>query len=64
MSIETSTYDVHAIQKDFPILKNARPHGKPLVYLDNAASNQKPQAVIDATGVQIEIGRASCRERV
>lgn len=32
---------------DFPILKT-RVHGKPLVYLDNAATTQKPQAVIDA----------------
>jgi cysteine desulfurase/selenocysteine lyase len=35
------------IRQDFPILKQ-RIHGKPLVYLDNAASAQKPQAVIDA----------------
>lgn len=48
MSIETSTYNVQAIRADFPILEAVRPHGKPLVYLDNAASNQKPQAVIDA----------------
>ena len=48
MSIETSTFDVQTIRKDFPILEKARPHGKSLVYLDNAASNQKPQAVIDA----------------
>src|SRR5512135_1243112 len=32
---------------DFPILKT-KVHGKPLVYLDNAATTQKPQAVIDA----------------
>ena len=32
---------------DFPVL-NQRVHGKPLVYLDNAATTQKPQAVIDA----------------
>ncbi|MGB4874416.1 MAG: cysteine desulfurase [Candidatus Competibacter sp.] len=35
------------IRADFPILRQ-RVHGKPLVYLDNAASVQKPQAVIDA----------------
>ncbi|MDB5544626.1 MAG: cysteine desulfurase, SufS subfamily [Hyphomicrobiales bacterium] len=39
-------YDVEAIRKDFPIL-NERPYGKPLVYLDNAASAQKPRQVID-----------------
>ena len=35
-----------SIRSDFPILL-VRPHGKPLVYLDNAATTQKPQAVID-----------------
>jgi cysteine desulfurase/selenocysteine lyase len=40
-------YDVDAIRKDFPILSR-QVHGKPLVYLDNGASAQKPQAVIDA----------------
>ena len=39
-------YDVEAIRRDFPIL-NERPYGKPLVYLDSAASAQKPKAVID-----------------
>jgi cysteine desulfurase/selenocysteine lyase len=38
---------VSRIREDFPILKQLV-HGKPLVYLDNAASAQKPQAVIDA----------------
>ncbi len=38
-------YDVDAIRQDFPILAE-RPYGKPLVYLDNAASAQKPNAVI------------------
>jgi cysteine desulfurase/selenocysteine lyase len=35
-----------AVRKDFPILRQ-QVHGKPLVYLDNAATTQKPQAVID-----------------
>src|SRR5438128_1335729 len=38
--------DVEAIRQDFPILRQ-RVHGKPLVYLDNAATTHKPQAVID-----------------
>jgi cysteine desulfurase/selenocysteine lyase len=42
-----SGYDVEAVRRDFPILSRTV-HGKPLVYLDNAASAQKPQAVIDA----------------
>ena len=39
-------YDVEAIRADFPILAE-RPYGKPLVYLDNAASAQKPSPVLD-----------------
>ncbi|MFQ5851118.1 MAG: SufS family cysteine desulfurase [Candidatus Binatia bacterium] len=41
------SFDVWRIREDFPILKQ-RVHGKPLVYLDNAATGQKPQVVIDA----------------
>lgn len=40
-------FDVEAIRADFPILRE-RVHGKPLVYLDNAATSQKPDAVIRA----------------
>jgi cysteine desulfurase/selenocysteine lyase len=40
-------FDVDAIRKDFPILQR-QVNGKPLVYLDNGASAQKPQVVIDA----------------
>jgi cysteine desulfurase/selenocysteine lyase len=40
-------FDVEAIRAQFPILQR-QVHGKPLVYLDNAASAQKPRAVIDA----------------
>ena len=42
-----SPFDLAAVRGDFPILA-ARVHGKPLVYLDNAATTQKPPAVIDA----------------
>ena len=42
----TGVYDVNRIRKDFPIL-SMQVYGKPLVYLDNAASAQKPQAVLD-----------------
>src|SRR6202012_3530839 len=38
--------DVEAIRADFPVLAE-RPYGKPLVYLDNAASAQKPKQVIE-----------------
>ncbi len=40
-------YDVQKVRADFPILSR-QVNGKPLVYLDNGASAQKPQAVIDA----------------
>ena len=39
-------FDVNAIRRDFPILRE-RVNGKPLVWFDNAATTQKPQAVID-----------------
>ena len=42
-----AAYDVAAVRGDFPILSR-RVHGRPLVYLDNAATTQKPRAVIDA----------------
>ena len=40
-------FDVQALREQFPIL-HREVHGKPLVYLDNAATAQKPQSVIDA----------------
>ena len=40
-------YDVQKVRADFPILSR-QVNGKPLVYLDNGASAQKPQVVIDA----------------
>jgi cysteine desulfurase/selenocysteine lyase len=42
-----SGFDVERVRRDFPIL-HQQVHGKPLVYLDNAATSQKPLAVIDA----------------
>jgi len=42
------TYDIDKIRGDFPILSR-EVNGKPLIYLDNGASAQKPRAVIDAT---------------
>ena len=48
-TIEKATfYDVNNIREDFPILKKLI-HGKPLCYLDNAATTQKPYYVIDKT---------------
>ena len=47
LSSVLQNYDVEAIRRDFPILSR-EVYGKPLIYLDNGASAQKPQAVIDA----------------
>ena len=47
LAFETSTFDIDAIRADFPILSREI-HGKPLVYLDSAASAQKPQQVMSA----------------
>ncbi|KPP82743.1 MAG: bifunctional cysteine desulfurase / selenocysteine lyase SufS [Oceanicaulis sp. HLUCCA04] len=44
-----SGFDVNAVRAQFPILSR-QVHGKPLVYLDSAASAQKPEAVINALG--------------
>ena len=46
MTAADGTFDVAGVREDFPILKTMV-HGKPLVYLDNAATSQKPQAVLD-----------------
>jgi cysteine desulfurase/selenocysteine lyase len=45
--IATHALDWHAIREDFPILRE-QAHGHPLIYFDNAATSQKPGAVIDA----------------
>src|ERR1041385_329165 len=42
-----SKYDVNTVRRDFPILRQTV-RGNPLVYLDNAATSQKPRSVIDA----------------
>ena len=46
-SVISAGFDVDKVREDFPVLKQ-RIHGKPLVYLDSAATAQKPFAVIDA----------------
>src|SRR6478752_10671823 len=45
-AVTNGSYDVGRLRQDFPILR-LQVHGKPLVYLDNAASAQKPKAVLD-----------------
>ncbi len=55
--------DVQRIRQDFPILQQ-RIHGKPLVYLDNAASTQKPQVVIDTVSRYYETINANIHRGV
>jgi cysteine desulfurase / selenocysteine lyase len=45
-AVTNGTYDLTRVRADFPILAT-EVHGRPLIYLDNAASAQKPQAVLD-----------------
>ncbi len=45
--LKNEIIDIKKIRKDFPILKSTV-HGKPLCYLDNAATTQKPMSVIDS----------------
>jgi cysteine desulfurase / selenocysteine lyase len=53
-----STLDVARIREDFPILRETT-HGKPIVYLDNAASTQKPRQVIGAIAGHYERNNAN-----
>ncbi|MGH7447830.1 MAG: aminotransferase class V-fold PLP-dependent enzyme, partial [Longimicrobiales bacterium] len=48
MSTLAPPIDTAAIRRDFPILGTSTEDGRPLIYLDNAATSQKPRAVIDA----------------
>ena len=47
MTVTTMTFDIKKVRNDFPNL-SIKVHGKPLVYLDNAATTFKPKSVIDA----------------
>lgn len=46
--VPSSSFDVESARNDFPVL-HQKSNGHPLIFLDNAATTQKPQAVIDAT---------------
>ena len=52
------SFDPHAVREQFPILKR-QVNGRPLIYLDNAASAQKPRAVIDAMSRVMETSYAN-----
>ena len=55
--------DVEAIRRDFPVLARTV-HGKPLCYLDNAASSQRPRSVIDAISRYYEHSHANVHRGV
>lgn len=59
----TSSFDVAAVRRDFPVLYQ-KVHGKPLVYLDNAASSQRPRQVIDAISSYYERDHANVHRGV
>ncbi len=59
----TQGYDVEAVRRDFPILQQ-QVYGHPLVYLDNAATSQKPRVVIDAISNYYENGNANIHRGV
>src|SRR5947209_1392222 len=59
----STTFDVERIREDFPVLKQTI-HGKPLVYLDSAATAQKPFAVIDAIRKFYEVDCANIHRGV
>ncbi|MGQ0642460.1 MAG: cysteine desulfurase [Gemmatimonadaceae bacterium] len=58
-----TAWDVERVRRDFPILFTTA-HGKPLVYLDNAATSQKPRVVIDAMHDFYERGNANVHRGV
>jgi cysteine desulfurase/selenocysteine lyase len=58
-----AVYDVEKVRHDFPILQQ-QVHGHPLVYLDNAATSQKPRAVIQAISSYYELGNANIHRGV
>ncbi len=56
-------WDLEQLRRDFPIL-NQRMHGKPLVYLDSAATSQKPRQVIDAITRHYEENNANVHRAI
>ena len=57
------SFDVNEIRKDFPIL-NREVNDKHLVYLDNAATTQKPKPLVDKVGVYYNLMNANIHRAV
>jgi len=62
-SVVSRGFDVEKVREDFPVL-HQKIHGKPLVYLDNAATAQKPSAVMDAVRKFYEVDCANIHRGV
>ena len=60
---DTPGYDLERVRADFPILRE-EVRGRPIAYLDNAASSQKPRAVLDAVNRMYETGYANIHRGV
>ncbi|MEU5383408.1 cysteine desulfurase [Kitasatospora cineracea] len=60
----TGLLDTDAIRKDFPVLSRQLHDGKPLVYLDNAATSQKPRQVLEALNAYYEQHNANVHRGV
>ncbi|WP_377274022.1 cysteine desulfurase [Peterkaempfera sp. SMS 1(5)a] len=60
----TGLLDTDAIRKDFPVLQRLLHDGQPLVYLDNAATSQKPRQVLDALNTYYEQHNANVHRGV
>jgi cysteine desulfurase/selenocysteine lyase len=63
MAAPTVIFDVAAVRADFPVL-HQRVHGQPLVYLDNAATSQKPAVVLDTLRHYYEFDNANVHRGV
>ena len=62
-AVTSPRFDVERVRADFPILSTLV-HGKPLIYLDNAATTQKPRCVIDAVSQYYETTNANVHRGV
>ena len=62
-SLARTALDVTAVRREFPVLAQ-QVHGKPLCYLDNAASSQRPQCVIDSVSHYYETTHANVHRGV
>ena len=60
----TPAFDVDAIRAQFPALQQTVRDGKPLVYLDNAATTQKPQVVLDALNQYYALNNANVHRAI